>query len=121
MSMVTMFRSNAYHLQLTRHVYFQGQNGASGISLLPYFLIFLSRSFMVRDPLMTCSTHFRMLMTKRTACTATSYSLSSVMATMRSLNLLVKSSNLPFSSSLAYSGCKACYHKNTNRAFNKHR
>jgi hypothetical protein len=34
--------------------------------------------------------------------------LSSVMATMRSLNLLVKSSNLPFSSSLAYSGCRAC-------------
>jgi hypothetical protein len=34
--------------------------------------------------------------------------LSNVMATMRSLNLLVKSSNLPFSSSLAYSGCRAC-------------
>lgn len=52
-------------------------------------------------------TYFSMLMTNRTACTATSYSLSKVMATILSLNLLVKSSNFPFSSSEAYNGCRA--------------
>lgn len=45
--------------------------------------------------------YLRMLMTRRTACTATSYSLSSVMATILSLNLLVNNSSLPFNSSEA--------------------
>lgn len=52
-------------------------------------------------------TYFKMLITSRTACTATSYSLSNVMATIRSLNLLVKSSSLPFNSSEAYKGWRA--------------
>uniref|UniRef100_A0A2M4B640 Putative secreted protein n=1 Tax=Anopheles triannulatus TaxID=58253 RepID=A0A2M4B640_9DIPT len=51
-----------------------------------------------------------MLMTSLTACTAASYSLSSVMATIRSLNFDVKSSSLPFSSSFSYSGSSACKH-----------
>lgn len=52
-------------------------------------------------------TYFRMAITNLTACTATSVSLSSVMDTMRSLNLEVKSSNLPFNSSHSYRGCRA--------------
>lgn len=48
-----------------------------------------------------------MLMTNFTAWTATSYSLSKVIATILSLNLLVNNSSLPLSSSDAYNGCKA--------------
>lgn len=54
-----------------------------------------------------CFIYFKILMTNLTAWTATSYSLSKVIATILSLNLLVKSSNLLFNSSDAYKGCNA--------------
>lgn len=49
-------------------------------------------------------TNLRMLITSLTACTATSYSLSSVIETILSLNLLVNNSSLLFNSSDAYKG-----------------
>ena len=54
--------------------------------------------------------NFRMEMTSFTASTATSNSLSRVIDTILSLNLLVNSSSFPFSSSLAYSGSRDWRH-----------
>lgn len=50
-------------------------------------------------------------MTNFTAITATSNSLSNVIATIRSLNFDVNNSNLPLRSSDAYSGNSACKHR----------
>lgn len=55
--------------------------------------------------------YLRMLMTNLTAITATSNSLSNVIATMRSLNFDVNNSNLPLRSSDPYSGNSACKHR----------
>ena len=57
-----------------------------------------------------CGTYCRMRVTRRIASTATSYSLSRVMDTMRSLKRLVNSSSLGNSSLLVYRFCNAFRH-----------
>lgn len=68
-------------------------------SSIPKLIQILEEWNQVEFGLNSLNIYLRMLMTSLTAITATSNSLSSVMATMRSLNFDVNNSNLPFRSS----------------------